>query len=93
MSELKENIKKIKEESEKLKKDFSSVFRSEEGKKALILLKNLSGYQMTSLARDKETGEILANNTIAAEGARHVWLTFRNYIDESILKEVETRSK
>jgi len=90
--ELEKQFKAHNESNEKLKEDFKVLFQTPVGKKALVTIKNMCGYNTSSLVVG-ENKEVLVNNVLAAEGARLVWCKFRNFIHKDILKEVENRSE
>lgn len=80
----------MKAEQDKVKDSFNRVFSSDDGYKVLKQIKNMCGYNTTSLLRDQD-GKIMTDNVLAAEGSRLVWVTLRNYLNDEILKEVEHR--
>ncbi len=77
------------EDFNKLRKSFSEVFAGEAGENALKHIKNMCGYDKSSIVIDTRSGEINDRATLFNEARRVVYLEIRRFVDSEILKKVE----
>lgn len=64
---------------------------TESGIAFLVYLKDLSGYQRSSVTMDPNTGELRSEGTMYNEGRRSIYLAVRRLMPESALTKVEIK--
>lgn len=84
------NIDEAKVNDEKrLRTAMRKVFGSEEGLVVLHYLMVECGYQATSITLNRQTHEMLVENTVYNEARRNLYLQLRKFLTPKILTPVE----
>jgi len=72
-----------------LRKDLDDTFGTAHGRRVLRYLKDICGYQKSSVVADPQNGDPLGSGTIYNAARQNVYLTIRKYVNREIKIAVE----
>lgn len=72
-----------------LRHDFTNTFKTDHGKRVLAWLMERSGFGKVILSADRKTGSVDPMLTTFAAMELNTYTTIRQYIDPTILQEIE----